>query len=91
MKITCEKENLIKALSITEKITGTNPTLPILNCVLLIAKNNILTIRSTNLELGIESYLPIKSEKDGVIAVPGHIFYNTIQNTQDSSIAIETQ
>jgi DNA polymerase-3 subunit beta len=91
MKITCEKESLIKALSITEKITGTNPTLPILNCVLLIVKDNILTIRSTNLELGIESYVEVESEEGGIIAIPGHIFYNTIQNTQDSVITIETQ
>lgn len=91
MKITCEKKDLVEALLITEKITGTNPTLPILNCVLLIVKDNILTIRSTNLELGIEVYIPIKSKEDGIIAVPGHIFYNTIQNTQDSEINIETQ
>ena len=91
MKITCEKENLIQALSITEKITGTNPTLPVLGCVLLVVKNNILTIRSTNLELGIESYVHVKSEEDGIVAIPGHVFYNTIQNTQDTTINIETQ
>ncbi|NQV93044.1 DNA polymerase III subunit beta [Candidatus Kaiserbacteria bacterium] len=91
MKITCEKKDLVEALSITEKITGTNPTLPILSCVLLIVKNNILTIRSTNLELGIEVYIPIESQEDGIVAIPGHIFYNTIQNTQDSKINLETQ
>ena len=91
MKITCEKKDLIKALSITEKITGTNPTLPILSCVLLIIKNNTLTIRSTNIELGIEVYISVKSEEDGIVAVPGNIFYNTIQNTQDEIITIETQ
>ena len=91
MKITCEKEELNRALLITEKITGTNPTLPILGCVLLIVKNNILTLRSTNLELGIEVSIQIKSEEDGIVAIPGHIFYNTIQNTQDSIINIETQ
>ncbi|MFC1730961.1 DNA polymerase III subunit beta [candidate division KSB1 bacterium] len=91
MKITCEKEQLTQALSVTEKITGINGTLPILSCVLLIVKNNILTIRSTNIELGIEVYIPIKSEEDGIVAVPGNIFYNTIQNTQDEIITIETQ
>ena len=91
MKITCEKKDLTQALSITEKITGTNPALPILSCVLLIVKNNILTLRSTNIELGIEVYISVKSEEDGIVAVPGNIFYNTIQNTQDEKITIETQ
>jgi len=91
MKTICEKKELVNALVITEKITGTNPTLPILSCLLLIVKDNILTIRSTNLELGIEVYVPVKSEEDGIVAVPGHIFYNTIQNTQDNQISIETQ
>ncbi|HEC32804.1 MAG TPA: DNA polymerase III subunit beta [Candidatus Kaiserbacteria bacterium] len=91
MKITCEKENLTKALLITEKITGTNPTLPILGCVLLIAKDDVLVLRSTNIELGIEVSIPIKSKEDGIVAVPGHIFYNTIQNTHDSIINIETK
>ncbi len=91
MKITCEKDNLIKALSITEKITNTNPTLPVLSCVLLIVKNNTLIIRSTNIELGIEVFVNIKSQEDGIVAVPASIFYNTIQNTYDSEINIETQ
>ncbi|MEX0652186.1 MAG: DNA polymerase III subunit beta [Candidatus Paceibacterota bacterium] len=91
MKITCEKKDLLNSLVITEKITGTNPTLPILSCVLLIVKDSILTVRSTNLELGIEVYIPVTSEEDGIVAIPGHIFYNTIQNTHDNSITLETQ
>ncbi|MCW9054929.1 MAG: DNA polymerase III subunit beta [Candidatus Pacebacteria bacterium] len=91
MKIECEKKDLLNALSVTEKIAGTNPTLPVLGCVLLVVKENTLTVRSTNLELGVESVLPVNSEEDGVIAVPSAVFYNTIQNTFDSKITLQTK
>lgn len=91
MKITCGREDLIKALSITEKMTGVNVTLPILSCVLLIVKDDILTIRSTNIELGVEVVLSVTSEEDGIVAVPANIFYSIIQNTYDQRINIETK
>lgn len=91
MKIECEKEPLMEALSITEKIAGTNPTLPILSCVLLKAVNNTLSIQSTNLELGVEVVIPIQSKEDGTVAVPGAIFSNTIQSTYDSAVELETK
>ena len=88
MKLECIKEQVMKALAITEKITNTNTTLPILQCVLLEAKNNLLTIHSTNLELGIEVTVPVKIEKDGKVAVPASVLYNTLQSTMDSSISL---
>ncbi len=91
MKFECEKGKILQALSVTEKIAGTNKTLPVLSCVLLVVKKNSLTIRSTNLEIGIEIVLPIHTEEDGVIAVPAHVLYNTIQNTQDSLITFEVK
>ena len=91
MKIECVKEDLLQALVITEKIAGTNPTLPILNCVLLEAEKDVLRVRSTNLELGIEVVVPIKKEQDGVVAVPASILYNTLQNTSDSHIILATK
>ena len=91
MKIACEKNLLTKALSMTEKIVGINPTLPVLSCVLLRTRKNSLLIQATNLELGIEVVVPAKSNEDGVLAVPGVIFSNTIQNTHDSSIELEME
>lgn len=91
MKIECGKEYLLEALSVTEKITGTNPTLPILQCVLLSVRNNSLIIRSTNLELGIEVTIPVKVEEEGEIAVPASVFFNTLQHTSlDTEILLES-
>ena len=75
MKIECIKNKLEEAISKTEKITGKNLTLPILKCILLIAKDNMLTIRATNLDLGVEMSIPVKI-KEGVVAVPAGILYS---------------
>ena len=57
MQIICLQENLKQALNITERIIGRNLTLPILNNLLLTTENNRLKISSTNLEIGIISWI----------------------------------
>jgi DNA polymerase-3 subunit beta len=90
MNIECVKEKLGYAISKAEKITGKNITLPVLSCLLLDAENNTLTIKATNLDLGIEITLPVKVNKPGKIAVPGSILHNFISNiTNDKNITLE--
>ncbi len=90
MNIECTKEKLSKALSKAEKITGKNITLPILSCVLLDVADSILTIKATNLDLGIEIKLPVKMTTPGTIAVSGSVLNNFISNlTNDKNITLE--
>ncbi|MFZ2621227.1 MAG: DNA polymerase III subunit beta [Minisyncoccia bacterium] len=90
MNIECIKEKLVYAISKAERITGKNITLPVLSCVLLEANNSLLTIKATNLDIGIEITLPVKVIKPGVVAVPGSILYNFISNiTNDKNIILE--
>ncbi len=90
MKIECLKEKISSALNYAEKIAGKNLTLPVLSCIFLEAKNNSLTIKATNLDLGIEIHLPIKVEKEGSVAVPGQILSQFINNLQgDKNIKLE--
>jgi hypothetical protein len=53
MKIECMTE-IGGGNSKSEKITGKTFTLPVLSCILLEAKGKQLTIRATNLDVGIE-------------------------------------
>lgn len=90
MIIECIKEKLAKALSKAEKITGKNVTLPILSCVLLEAKDSTLTIKATNLDLGIEIKIPVKVTKPGSVAVSGTILNNIISNlANEKNITLE--
>ena len=90
MNIECIKEKFTRALSKAEKITGRNITLPILSCVLLEAKDSVLTIKATNLDLGIEIKLPVKVIKPGSVAVPGAVLSNFVSNlTNEKNITLQ--
>lgn len=90
MKIECAKDKIEKALNLTERATSKNPTLPILSCVLLEAKNNTLLIRATNLDIGIEVSVPAKVEKAGVVAIKGATLLGFLANTaSNNQISLE--
>ncbi|MEI6528390.1 MAG: DNA polymerase III subunit beta [bacterium] len=90
MKVECIKEKLYSAVSKADKVTGKNLTLPVLSCVLLEAKGNFLTVKATNLDLGLEIKVPAKIESEGVVAVPGSVLNSFLSNLQDDkSINLE--
>lgn len=90
MNIECVKDKLSYAISKAEKITGKNISLPILNCLLLEAKDSLLTIKATNLDLGIEINIPVKVNKSGKVAVSGSILNNFLSNiNNDKNIYLE--
>lgn len=91
MKIESVASKLGEAISKAEKVTGKNLTLPVLSCILLEAKNRELTIRATNLDVGIEIILPVKVDKEGVVAVPGSIINSYLtQNLHDKNVILES-
>lgn len=92
MKIECSAEKLKTALSLAERITGKNSSLPVLGSVLLVADGSYATFRATNLSLGIEVSIPAKITDPGVVAVRGDIL-NTILSTMTPSfdVALETE
>lgn len=83
MKIVCSKEKVQAVVGKADRITSKNATLPVLSCILLEAKGSKLYIRSTNLDLGLEAALPVKVEKEGVVAVPGGLFVQFLANVPD--------
>jgi len=92
MKIECTKEKISKAVAKAEKITGKNLTLPVLSCVILEAKKHELIVRSTNLDLGIEITIPVKVEREGVVAVPGVVLNGFLSNLHsDKNVVLEVK
>lgn len=90
MKIECLIEKIKEALIIVEKVVGKNLTLPVLESILFIAKDKKLTLRATNLSIGVEVSLVANIEKEGIIAIKGNILsslFSIIQN--DSKVYLE--
>ena len=91
MKLFCLQENLKNALNIVEKATGQNPTLPILSNLFLEAENSQLKISATNLEIGIVTWIPSKTEEKGEVCIQSKIISGFINNINNGKIEIETK
>lgn len=90
MKLECIKSKLKNLINVGEKITAKNHSLPIINLIILEADKNGLKIKSTNLEVGLEAYLPAKVSLEGVVAVNAQIFNQLLNSTSEDKIFLET-
>ncbi|MDO8510141.1 MAG: DNA polymerase III subunit beta [bacterium] len=92
MKIEGLKDTLQEAVRKAEKITGKNLTLPILSCILFEAKDNRLTLKATNLDLGLELIIPVKVKKEGKVVVPAAILNGFLSNlNNDKNVSMELE
>ncbi len=88
MKIECSIEKLKKALVIVERVIGKNLTLPVLESILFIVKDKTLTLRATNLSIGIETKITTRVEKEGVIAIKGNVLSSLFLNLKDDDVVV---
>src|SRR3989338_5313624 len=91
MKITTSQKNLSRATNLVERIVSKNPSLPILNNVLIKTENGRLRLSTTNLEIGVNCFLGAKIEEVGEIAVPARIFSDFINNIKEEKITLVTK
>ncbi len=91
MHIICLQENLKQALNITEKIIGRNLTLPILNNLLLTVEGSRLKISSTNLEIGINSWVNGKVQDKGSITIPARLLADFVNNLPNEKVELKTK
>ncbi len=92
MKAICQVEKLKHAVSLADRMTGKNLTLPILHSILITASGKSIKIRSTNLAVGIEVEIPAKVEIEGTVVVKGDVVANVCNNlsgTADIELSLE--
>jgi DNA polymerase-3 subunit beta len=73
MKCTTTREQLLEPLTLADKTTGKNLTVPVLSCLLLTVKQETLSITATNLEVGVRYTVSVGDTEDGVAAVSGTV------------------
>ena len=70
MKFSTSKTELQQAFQKLSKASPVRSTLPILGCVLVASSDEKTIFRTTDLELTIESEVPVSLEKAGSVAIP---------------------
>ncbi len=91
MKFSCTQSNLINALYSVSNIVGKNVSLPILNNVLISAKQGKIRLISTNLDIGIKTSLRGKIEQEGEITIPAKLFMEYVNLIKDQTINLALQ
>ena len=86
MKLECSIEKIKNALMMVDRITGKNLTLPVLGSVLWVATGKTLKLRATNLNIGIEVEIPVRIEKEGVVAIRSDILSSLFSILSGDSI-----
>lgn len=89
MKLIILKDGLNYGLNIVNRVAGKNLTLPILNNILISTEKNLINLSATDLELGINYWSLVKTEKEGKITIPAKILSNFITLLPNDKVFIE--
>ena len=89
MKIECTKDRISWAVGIAEKVTSKNAPLKSLAGVYLKTNQNILSVRSTNLDLGVLINIPARVSAQGAVVVPAHVLGSLLGSLgKESSVGL---
>lgn len=88
MLFSCNKEVILREISIANEIISSHKALTIISSVLLIAKEDILIIKATDFRVSFETEIPISLEKPGDSTVFCSKFLGILRNFPDENVFI---
>ena len=89
MKLSFNKNDLLKSLNIVMKAVPSNTTMPLLKCILIDAQTNDIRFLSNDMELAIETTVNGSILDRGVVAIDAKIFYEIVRKLPDDLIDID--
>jgi DNA polymerase III subunit beta len=90
MKLNILTVNIQTKLSFINHAISPKAQIPILLNVLLETEKDKLKISSTDLEIGVEVYVPSEIEEEGSITIPAKTFIELINTIPDEQVTLET-
>lgn len=93
MKFKTKQATLNKALNIVSRIAGgAHSTLPILSNVLIRVSQKKVEFITTNLDMAVQTYIPIKDGEEGSITAPAKLLAEFINNLpSESEVEVVTE
>ncbi len=86
MRFSVEKTVLHNAVTQVAKVAPARSTLPILNCILFTVDQNQLFLRSTDLEITMQTTVPVSSEAEGSLAIPARFIGDIISELPETTL-----
>ncbi len=91
MKFKCEKDSLLRGISLCQGVLSTRSTLPILSYYLFEAKGGILNISATDLEVGVTAEIKSEIIEEGGITLPGKRVLDLIREFPSGEISLSSE
>ncbi len=91
MKFSCERDTILKEISIAQEIISSRNALSILSNVLLSADNNELTVRATDLKVGFETTIPVDVSVPGSTTVFCDKFLGILRSLPSGDVEFEQE
>ncbi len=89
MQLTIDKNNFEKIIQIAMRIVNQSATLESLQGVLIEVANNKAYIKATNLEVGIEIFIPASNTQDGTVLVNPKTLLDAVKYSNSNNITLE--
>lgn len=90
MKLICTKDNLKRGLFAVSRVVGTGNPLQVLNNILIKTDEGRIRLSSTNLEIGVNTWIGGKIEEEGSLTVPAKLINEYIHNLPTEKVVLET-
>lgn len=91
MKFTCSQESLLHGIQVVQKGISNKIGLPIYNGILFeVSDDNKVHLFATDLEIGIDCYIPAQVIESGSVVIPSRIISELIRKFPEGNIEIES-
>ncbi len=90
MIIKCEKSNLLAGIQTVYKAVPSKTTMSILECILITANYDGITLTANDMEIGIETVIEGSVVEEGIVALEARILMEIVRKLPDSEIIINT-
>ena len=88
MNISCSKTNLLNGVQIVSKAVPNKTTMSILECILIEADGSTIKLTANDMEMGIETKIEGKINKEGKIALDAKLFSEIVRKLPESDVNI---
>ncbi|MBX3012578.1 MAG: DNA polymerase III subunit beta [Caldilineaceae bacterium] len=89
MRVSCLQENLAKGLALVSRAVASRNSLPVLNNILLEARDNQIRLAATNRQISISCWVGAKVVDEGEITIPARLFNDFINQLPPTRIDME--
>ncbi len=88
MKITCNRQQLVEAVSNVQRAVSTKSSVPALEGILLRTKENTVELCGYDLEIGMTTVIPASIEEEGSIVLSARLFADIVRRMPEDTIFI---